>query len=154
MFDCRLFGVSPTMFFSSKYTAPVSGVSKPAIIRSNVVLPQPEGPSSEKNSPFCICRFAFSSARNEPNDLETFSMEIPHPFILFPSSSNMWTKPDFALFDGLCQYKMIKCGKKQCLLICIFWDILAVCPCVTDNFIKGRTLWLFQTILWEILFYA
>ena len=28
-----------------------SGVSKPAIMRSDVVLPQPDGPSSEKNSP-------------------------------------------------------------------------------------------------------
>ena len=32
---------------------PSSGVSKPAIIRSVVVLPQPEGPSSAKNSPGC-----------------------------------------------------------------------------------------------------
>ena len=30
---------------------PSSGTSKPAIIRSVVVLPQPLGPSSEKNSP-------------------------------------------------------------------------------------------------------
>ena len=32
-------------------TRPASGSSKPAIIRSEVVLPQPDGPSSEKNSP-------------------------------------------------------------------------------------------------------
>ena len=31
---------------------PSSGVSKPASMRSSVVLPQPEGPSSAKNSPF------------------------------------------------------------------------------------------------------
>jgi hypothetical protein len=31
--------------------APEVGVSKPAIIRSVVVLPQPDGPSIEKNSP-------------------------------------------------------------------------------------------------------
>src|SRR5204863_141029 len=30
---------------------PASGVSNPAISRSNVVLPQPEGPSNAKNSP-------------------------------------------------------------------------------------------------------
>ena len=30
---------------------PVVGISKPAIILSIVVLPQPDGPSSEKNSP-------------------------------------------------------------------------------------------------------
>ena len=32
------------------------GRSNPAIIRSVVVLPQPDGPSSEKNSPGGICR--------------------------------------------------------------------------------------------------
>ena len=30
---------------------PASGISKPAIIRSTVVLPEPDGPSMEKNSP-------------------------------------------------------------------------------------------------------
>ena len=33
------------------WTRPQSGSSKPAIMRSVVVLPQPDGPSSEKNSP-------------------------------------------------------------------------------------------------------
>ena len=32
---------------------PSSGSSKPAIMRNVVVLPQPEGPSSAKNSPGC-----------------------------------------------------------------------------------------------------
>ena len=30
---------------------PAEGVSKPASMRSNVVLPQPDGPRSAKNSP-------------------------------------------------------------------------------------------------------
>ena len=30
---------------------PVSGFSRPAMLRRQVVLPQPEGPSSVKNSP-------------------------------------------------------------------------------------------------------
>ena len=34
----------------SSITWPRVGCSKPAIIFSNVVLPQPDGPSSEKNS--------------------------------------------------------------------------------------------------------
>src|SRR5579883_1658882 len=34
-----------------RYTCPSVGVSKPLIMRSTVVLPQPLGPSSEKNSP-------------------------------------------------------------------------------------------------------
>src|SRR6516225_2391036 len=32
-------------------TSPVDGVSSPAIILSSVVLPQPDGPSSTRNSP-------------------------------------------------------------------------------------------------------
>ena len=35
-------------------TAPAVGCSNPAIIRSTVVLPLPDGPSSEKNSPSSI----------------------------------------------------------------------------------------------------
>ncbi len=35
-------------------TAPEEIPSKPAIVRNSVVLPQPEGPSSEKNSPALI----------------------------------------------------------------------------------------------------
>src|SRR5208282_5989794 len=33
---------------------PASGVSNPASIRNRVVLPQPEGPNSAKNSPFSM----------------------------------------------------------------------------------------------------
>lgn len=39
-------------------TVPVEGVSNPAIIRSNVVLPQPDGPKRLKNSPEPIDRFS------------------------------------------------------------------------------------------------
>ena len=35
---------------------PASGSSKPAIIRSVVVFPEPDGPSIVKNSPFAISR--------------------------------------------------------------------------------------------------
>ena len=42
------------------------GLSKPAIMRSSVVLPQPDGPSSEKNSPSRMVRLASSSALNVP----------------------------------------------------------------------------------------
>ena len=42
--------------------APVVGLSKPAIIRSVVVLPQPDGPSIEKNSPAPIVKSASSTA--------------------------------------------------------------------------------------------
>ena len=40
------------MSLSSTKMAPSLGRSKPAIILSSVVLPQPDGPSSVTNSPF------------------------------------------------------------------------------------------------------
>jgi len=46
--------------------APLLGWSKPAIMRSSVVFPQPDGPSSEKNSPSRIASEALSSALNAP----------------------------------------------------------------------------------------
>ena len=43
-------------------TRPAVGSSKPAIIRSTVVLPEPDGPSIEKNSPSRISRSRSSTA--------------------------------------------------------------------------------------------
>ena len=51
MFTGRLFGGSCAMSLPSIRMRPSVGVSKPASMRSNVVLPQPDGPSSAKNSP-------------------------------------------------------------------------------------------------------
>src|SRR5438067_4475617 len=48
---------------------PPSGVSKPAISRNSVVLPQPEGPSSAKNSPRSIDNDTRSTAATVPNRL-------------------------------------------------------------------------------------
>jgi hypothetical protein len=45
---------------------PLVGSSKPATIRSVVVLPQPDGPSSEKNSPSAMRRSTCSTARTSP----------------------------------------------------------------------------------------
>ena len=47
------------------------GVSKPAIIRSMVVLPQPDGPSIEKNSPCAIEKSASCTATKSVKRLET-----------------------------------------------------------------------------------
>ena len=47
----RLLGGMPVMSLPSTTIRPSSGRSKPATRRSAVVLPQPEGPSSERNSP-------------------------------------------------------------------------------------------------------
>ena len=52
MFTSRLFGGAAVTSRPSSRTVPWVGSSKPAIIRIVVVLPQPDGPSMEKNSPF------------------------------------------------------------------------------------------------------
>ena len=46
--------------------SPSVGASKPAIMRSVVVLPQPEGPSSVTNSPSAISRFMSLTASAMP----------------------------------------------------------------------------------------
>ena len=51
MLTLRRRGATQVTSSPSSVTVPEVGSSKPAIIRSVVVLPQPEGPSSEKNSP-------------------------------------------------------------------------------------------------------
>src|SRR5438105_6543988 len=57
-------------------TRPTSGVSKPAIMRSVVVLPQPDGPSIEKNSPSRISSVTSSTAVWLPKRLLTASSAI------------------------------------------------------------------------------
>ena len=49
---------------------PESGFSKPAIMRSTVVFPDPDGPSKVINSPANISSETFSTARTEPNERE------------------------------------------------------------------------------------
>jgi hypothetical protein len=64
------------------------GVSNPAIIRKRVVLPQPEGPRREKNSPFFIDKSISFKTLMFPNDLETPLMTTSLPFnaLRFPPS--------------------------------------------------------------------
>src|ERR1700740_1397840 len=50
----------------SSRISPMSGRSNPAIMRSNVVLPQPEGPSRVKNSPASTARLTLSTAVSGP----------------------------------------------------------------------------------------
>ena len=61
----RLAGM-PSIGWPSTEIEPLVGLSKPAIMRSSVVLPQPDGPSSEKNSPSRMVSEASSSALNAP----------------------------------------------------------------------------------------
>src|SRR5438477_5497685 len=61
-------------------TAPASGVSRPARIRSRVVLPQPEGPSRVTNSPGATSSETSRTAATSRNDLRTPRSETaPRP---------------------------------------------------------------------------
>ena len=57
--------------------SPASSSQKPAIMRSSVVLPQPDGPSRVKNSPSPTVRFTPSTARTDPNERAAPSMTMP-----------------------------------------------------------------------------
>src|ERR1700719_1766909 len=52
----------PVTSVPSSSTFPAVGCSKPAISRKVVVFPQPDGPSSEKNSPLATVRSMVSTA--------------------------------------------------------------------------------------------
>src|SRR5262245_53408280 len=54
---------------SLKRTEPLSAVSSPAITRSSVVLPEPEGPSSARNSPSSASSDTDLSTGERPKDL-------------------------------------------------------------------------------------
>ena len=67
MLTLRLCGGVCAMSTPSSRIWPSVGRSNPAIIRSVVVLPQPEGPSSEKNSPGGMSRLMPATAVKSPN---------------------------------------------------------------------------------------
>src|SRR5829696_4197429 len=67
----RLFGGTPTAERPSISISPSVGSSKPATIRSVVVLPHPDGPSSARNSPGCTSRSMRSTATRSPNRFVT-----------------------------------------------------------------------------------
>ena len=64
----RLAAGTGAMSLPSTVTVPLSAVSNPARIRSAVVLPQPDGPSSATSSPGAISSDSPFSARTAPND--------------------------------------------------------------------------------------
>src|SRR6185436_17321210 len=74
MFTGRRCGGTPVTSAPSMRIVPASGSSKPPIIRSNVVLPQPEGPRCEKNSPRRMASVTPSTATTSPKRLPTPSI--------------------------------------------------------------------------------
>ena len=86
----------------SRNTEPESSVSKPAIRRSSVVLPQPEGPSKVTNSPWEISRSksasidcpenAFDKARIDKTEFATATHQHNRLILTWNSSKKMMQK--------------------------------------------------------------
>src|SRR5262245_49393849 len=72
----RRCGGSVSMRLAPKLIRPASSSAKPAMSRNKVVLPQPEGPSSVKNSPSSILRLISRTATTDPKDRRTPSMAM------------------------------------------------------------------------------
>src|SRR5215469_678727 len=72
----RRCGGSVSTRLSPKLIWPASSSAKPAMSRNRVVLPQPEGPSSVKNSPSSILSAISRTARTDPKDRRTPSMAM------------------------------------------------------------------------------
>src|SRR5512141_2297130 len=66
----RWLGALLVMSTSSMVTRPVVGVSKPAIMRRVVVLPQPDGPRKDTNSPFFTSKLKSFTTVVAPHCLE------------------------------------------------------------------------------------
>src|SRR6478736_5003476 len=64
----RWFGFSGIWSLPAIVIEPALGVSKPAIILKTVVLPQPEGPRKETNSPFSMCMVKSCTTCTLPKD--------------------------------------------------------------------------------------
>ena len=91
----RLAGVRPTSIPSMK-TEPRSGCSSPAMMRSSVDLPQPDGPSRAKNSPVSIRSETPASAVTAPNRLQipsTLTASVMAPLRAATGSAATWPPP-------------------------------------------------------------
>ena len=66
MLTGRRFGGTPRIERPPMRMSPSSGARKPAIIRSSVVLPQPEGPRIEKKLPCATVNDSASTAACAP----------------------------------------------------------------------------------------
>jgi hypothetical protein len=67
----------PRMSLPPIRTAPSDGSRKPDTVRRMVVLPQPDGPRKEKNSPPLMSKVALSTAVNSPNRTVIWSSSTP-----------------------------------------------------------------------------
>ena len=71
----RWLGFSRVMSLPATTILPADGSSKPATMRSTVVLPQPDGPRNETNSPGSTSRLKSWTTVLAPKDFRTCWME-------------------------------------------------------------------------------
>src|SRR5918994_5558517 len=83
MASLRLAGASPVTSRPSMLMMPAVGSSNPAISRSSVDLPQPDGPTKTTNSPFSMTRSMPGMMIVDPNDLET-CLSVMFPMVSSP----------------------------------------------------------------------
>src|SRR5438105_2409110 len=83
MASLRLAGASPVTSRPSMLMVPPLVSSSPAISRSSVDLPQPDGPTKTTNSPFSITRSRPGMMDVDPKDLETF-LSVMFPMVFLP----------------------------------------------------------------------
>src|SRR3954447_4478711 len=74
MLTGRLLAGTPIIDCPRMRMSPLVGCSKPAIMRIRVVLPQPEGPRIEKNSPGATLNVTSSTAAWLPKRLVTLTI--------------------------------------------------------------------------------
>src|SRR3546814_16388537 len=72
----RLFGPMPRMSAPASRTRPAVGSTKPEMVRSKVVLPQPDGPRNEKNSPGAMSSVASSTDRKSVVEGKSVSVRV------------------------------------------------------------------------------
>ena len=102
MFTLRAYGGSRVTSTPASSTVPASGRSNPAIRRSSVVLPEPDGPSMVKNSPSATSRSTPATAASCPymrrtpvsriagTPLAGFPLADPVPAVPVPADAAPW----------------------------------------------------------------
>src|SRR5215203_3801024 len=93
----RWLGFSLVMSLPPTTIVPALGSSKPATMRNTVVLPQPDGPRKETNSPRSTSRLKSSTTVVAPKDFRTCWMERKGSAMAF--SFDQYFVDQFGLLD-------------------------------------------------------
>ena len=83
IFTGRSAGATPAIFWPSISIRPALGCSNPASMRSKVLLPHPDAPKRQNNSPFSISKDRLSTATTSSNLLVSAVNRINGAISLF-----------------------------------------------------------------------